>query len=106
MRRGLSSSEREPVSEMWIVDTLTRLIFGDVDHFDSRESLVIDAFRSVDANVLRDTPAQMGDYLRNLGVREMIHLVTRIRTQIDSDASAMLGDATAGLATLHRRGTL
>lgn len=105
MRHGLSSSEREPVSEMWIVDTFTRLIFGDVDQFDSREKLVIEAFRNVDANVLRDTPAQMGDYLRNLGVREMIHLVARIRKQLESDASAMLGDAKAGLATLHRRGT-
>lgn len=106
MRRDLNSSEREPVSEMWIVDTFTRLIFGDVDHFDSRESLVIDAFRSVDTNVLRDTPAQMGDYLRNLGVREMIHLVARIRKQIENDTNAMLGDAKAGLATLHRRGAV
>ena len=72
-------SENDVISEMAIVDTFTKLIFEDAGGFSARESLIIEAFREVDANVLRDSPEEMGDYLRNLGVREMIHLVSRLK---------------------------
>jgi len=71
-----------PISEMNIVDSFTRLIFGDESGFSARELMIIEAFRGVDANVLMDTHREMGEYLRNLGVKEMIHLVARIREQL------------------------
>jgi len=68
-----------PISEMAIVDTITKLIFGEEDDYDSRELTIIQALRSVDANVLLDSHRDMGGYLRALGVAEMIQLVTRVR---------------------------
>jgi hypothetical protein len=70
----------EPVGEMAIVDTFTKLIFGEVDAFSSSEELIIQAFRRVDHSVVLDSHRDMGIYLRALGVAEMIQQVTRVQT--------------------------
>jgi hypothetical protein len=81
-------SEREdvPVTEMEIVNTLTKLIFGD-EIITLQELEIVEGFRSVDANVLRDSHAELGEYLRNMGVREMIQLVSRVRQQMHDDTN-------------------
>lgn len=66
---------------MAIVTTFTKLIFGE-EGYTERELLIIEAFRSVEAEVLRDSHTEMGEYLRNLGVREMIQLVSHLRQHI------------------------
>ena len=76
-----------PVTEMAIVNTFTKLIFGDEAN-SPRELSIIQAFRSVDANVLRDSHAELGEYLRNLGVREMIQLVSRLRQHMKETAAS------------------
>ncbi len=81
MQRAYNTSDAGPVTEMTIVNTFTKLIFGD-ECYTARELSIIGAFRSVDANVLRDSQQEMGEYLRNLGVREMIQLVSRVRQQL------------------------
>jgi hypothetical protein len=81
VQRSYKEDEMDPVTEMAIVDTFTKLIFGDED-LSERESLITDAFRSVNPDVLRDSYQEMGEYLRNLGVREMIQLVSRVRQHI------------------------
>lgn len=82
MRREHNIDENNVVSEMTIVDTFTKLIFGMEGECTAMEQRVIEAFRAVDDNVYRDSPSEMGEYLRNLGVREMIQLVTRVREEI------------------------
>ncbi|MAT94412.1 MAG: hypothetical protein CME59_17670 [Halioglobus sp.] len=77
---------------MAVVDTFTRLIFDEADELGAREQVIIEAFRSVDDNVLMDTLPEMGEYLRNLGVREMIHLVARIREHIQAQAGLAAGE--------------
>ena len=77
--RAVYAPVAEPVSEMAIVDTFTRLIFGDEEGYSSPEHSIIAAFRAVDPNVFSDTHAEMGEYLRSLGVSEMIQLVSRLR---------------------------
>jgi hypothetical protein len=81
-------NDNGPITEMAIVNTFTRLIFGEEEGYASRELLIIEAFRAVDANVLRDSQQEMGEYLRNLGVREMIQLVSRLRQYLQADAEA------------------
>lgn len=76
-----------PVTEMAIVNTFTKLIFGDEAN-SPRELSIIQAFRSVDANVLRDSHEELGEYLRNLGVREMIQLVSRLRQHMKENAES------------------
>jgi hypothetical protein len=66
-------------TEMEIVDTFTRLIFGDREAMSPQELLVVDALRSVEDDVACDDLAAMSVYLRALGVQEMISLVSRVR---------------------------
>ena len=84
----------ELVSEMAIVDTFTKLIFGEEDTFSPSEELIIRAFRLVDHRVALDCHRDMGIYLRALGVAEMIQLVTRVQTS--------LVDGMQALAPVHK----
>jgi hypothetical protein len=97
MQRAHSSSEGGPVSEMAIVDTFTKLIFGEENDYSARELLIIQAFRAVDTNVLADTHRAMGEYLRAQGVREMIQLVSQVRMQLQ---------LLSGLDTLNSKANL
>ena len=68
-----------PVSEIAIVDTFTKLIFGEEGGFSSSEELIIQALRLVDHSVAQDSYREMGTYLRALEVTEMVQLVTRVQ---------------------------
>tara|TARA_R110002110_G_scaffold405241_1_gene624227 strand:- start:62518 stop:62847 length:330 start_codon:yes stop_codon:yes gene_type:complete len=78
MQRSSQVSDSGRVSEMSIVDTFTKLILGQEERFDDGEQLIIRALRKVEAAVSDDSHRDMGNYLRALGVREMIHLVIRV----------------------------
>ena len=59
-------------SEMAIVDTFTKLIFGEEEEFSSSEELIIQALRLADTSVAPDTRRDLGQYLRALGVAEKV----------------------------------
>ena len=82
MEQARMTGEFSAFSEMAIVDTFTKLIFAGDDSYDKRELLIIKAFRSVDPNVVFDSHRDMGEYLKDLGVREMIKLVGRVQRQL------------------------
>lgn len=84
MKRSRDSKGGGPVSEMAIVDTFTKLIFGEDRCYSARELHIIQALRMVDTNVVFDSHRDMGAYLRALGVQEMIKLVTRVHRQLAS----------------------
>jgi len=95
VRKSDNKNENGPVTEMAIVNTFTKLIFGD-EVRSPRELSIIASFRSVDAGVLRDSHEELGEYLRNLGVREMIQLVSRLRQHMNDpafDPAAIRGQA-------------
>jgi uncharacterized protein YunC (DUF1805 family) len=75
-------AEEDPVSEIAIVDTFTRLIFGDEDDYSATELLIIQAFRLEDTSVALDSHRDMGQYLRALGVRELVQLVSAVRERL------------------------
>jgi hypothetical protein len=79
MKHTFDFSQRDSASEMAIVDTFTKLIFGEEAEYSDGELQIIQALRIVDDNVALDGHADMGVYLRALGVREMIGLVSRVR---------------------------
>jgi hypothetical protein len=95
-----SNNQAGAPSEMAIVDTFTKLIFGE-EHYSGREDLVIAALRLVDSNVTLDSHRDMGQYLRALGVNEMIRLVSRVETQLE-DGLQVLASATAPARTARR----
>ena len=89
---GYSFIEGGAVSEMAIVDTFTKLIFGEDDEFSSRELLIIQAMRAVDNNVTLDDHRAMGEYLSALGVQEMIQLVSRVRQRLADGVAVLTKD--------------
>ena len=91
MKRAQTSPEAGQVSEMAIVDTFTKLIFGEESQYSNSELLIIQAFRHADHNVLLDSHRDMGAYLRALGVGEMIKLVSKVQVQL-ADDDAVLAD--------------
>jgi hypothetical protein len=106
VQRSGDISDNGPITEMAIVDTFTKLIFGEDEGYGPRELLIIEAFRAVDANVLRDSQKEMGEYLRNLGVREMIQLVSRLRQYVQEDAETLASSRgqAASSASTHSPG--
>ena len=71
-------------SEMEIVDTFTRLIFGAGQVLSPREQAILTALCSVDDHAAQrdseDDLQEVGAYLRALGVTEMIRLVGKVRS--------------------------
>lgn len=98
MQRTTTVSEAGAVSEIAIVDTFTKLIFGEEEYSD-RELLIIRAFRSVDSSVLLETHRDMGSYLRVLGVREMIQLVSLVQDQLLRGLQALPGSGSQATLT-------
>jgi len=82
MKRLQINTDASQVGEMAIVDTFTKLIFGEESLYSNRELLIIQAFRNVDHNVVFDSHRDMGAYLRVLGVGEMIKLVSIVQNQL------------------------
>ena len=93
MQRAINVSEIGPASEMAIVDTFTKLIFGEENDYSSRELMIIQAFRTVDNNVLMDSHHNMGAYLRALGVREMIDIVSQVREHLLCGVESLSGNS-------------
>ena len=73
-----SFTDTQP-SELEIVDTFTKLIFGSEQDYTATELSIIGVLRLVDNNVALDRVEDMGVYLQALGVNEMIKLVSRVR---------------------------
>ncbi|MEP4486961.1 MAG: hypothetical protein ABJ013_15125 [Halioglobus sp.] len=97
MQRAYLKKQTNGVSEMAIVDTFTKLIFGESALYSSQELLIIQALRSADANVAFDSHGDMGGYLRALGVAEMIHLVADVQQQLASPVPAFVTETPAAV---------
>lgn len=89
MPHAHSSNDDSPISEMSIVDTFTKLIFGEEGGYSRRELSIIQALRMVEVSVLADSHRDMGAYLRTMEVREMIELVARVRRQLDNAPASL-----------------
>jgi hypothetical protein len=85
MRYALEKQKEGPMSEMAIVNTFTKLIFGE-DDFSAREVAIIEALQSMNNGVSCATRKAVGEYLRNLGVREMIDLVSSLQKSLSDCA--------------------
>lgn len=82
------------ISEMAIVDTFTKLIFGEDREYTDQEIQIIDAFSLAEFGVPSRDPSVLGAMLRELGVRQMIDLVVRVRDVLSMQASVVPGQTT------------
>jgi len=74
---------------MAIVDTFTKLIFGD-EEFSDRESAIIESLCTVIPDLHNEGHRDLGEYLRDLGVSEMIQLVSRVRQRTNAGSTPAL----------------
>jgi hypothetical protein len=102
MKSGYSFIQESAVSEMAIVDTFTKLIFGEEKFFSEAELLIVQALRSTEPNVALDGHRDMGVYLRALGVKEMIKLVSQVQFQMASGRNRQPSRIGSG-ADFHQR---
>lgn len=93
-------NEMPPFSKMEIVDTFTKLIFGELE-YSADELLIIQACRAVDVNVSSDNHSAMGEYLRAMGVREMVQLVAQVQGRLSAESVAALAAGDMDTATGH-----
>jgi hypothetical protein len=84
--------------DMEIVDTFTRLIFAEDQGFGRREHAIVEALRCCEQTLYAGDTAAMGEFLRALGVTEMIALVSKVHAQMDTLPAARL--ANHGPATI------
>ena len=89
---------------MTIVDTFTKLIFGEEGCYDELELQIIQSLRLAEPNVALDDHHDMGVYLRALGVTEMIKLVARVKAQMSSHHSRPPGRIGSGAGLLQPLG--
>ena len=82
MKRYTGQFSQDAPTELEIVDTFTKLIFGEANDYSGQELMIIEALRRTDSNVSLDSQKDMGVYLRALGVREMIGLVARVQASM------------------------
>lgn len=104
MKRTEQSGDTASPSEMVIVDTFTRLIFGDAGGFSRSELQVIEALRVVEPDVATDNLGAMGDYLRALGVAEMIELVSRVQYSATHGPVPVSPGSSGGVSSATRAG--
>ena len=103
MQQTQDLDEGGAVSEMAIVDTFTKLIFGqDEGQYDGLERLIIQTLRLVDASVAVDSYRDMGHYLRAMGVAEMIQLVAQVQAQLAGGLHYVANNGSTG-SILDRR---
>lgn len=101
MKSRYSFLQESAVSEMAIVDTFTKLIFGEETFFSDMELLIVQALRATEPNVALDGHRDMGFYLRALGVKEMIKLVSQVQLQMASGRNPRPGRIEPG-ADFHQ----
>ena len=101
MIRGSKSKCDDVPGEMVIVDTFTKLIFGEDVEYSDQELQIIQALRNADHNVSLDNHRDMGVYLRALGVGEMIGLVLRVQEQLSTGVPVIAGSVSAPGHSYH-----
>ena len=74
-----ASADDMMIDEMSIVDVLTKLIFNADARLEGDELLVIDLLAQVDTSLKHASRRYVSEYLRSMGVDEMIKAVNRIK---------------------------
>jgi hypothetical protein len=107
MAQTMDRDAAAAVNEMAIVDTFTKLIFGQESHYSGPELGIILTLKMIDDNVTLDCHRDLGVYLRALGVREMIGLVSKVSNamvkgiHLERSARLTLSELPPGLAQRH-----
>jgi hypothetical protein len=81
----MSSNGSVSIDEVSIVDTCTKLIFGDRKALNETDVLIVAALQLSDGLLEEGTLEAIGNHIRQMGVEEMIRLVGRAKQRLDSN---------------------
>ena len=82
-----SKESNSTVDEMAIVDVLTKLIFDAESDLDDTEQLIIHLLAQQDSSIVNARRRDISEYLRAMGVDEMIHTVANIKEHLENQQS-------------------
>ncbi|MFT5692951.1 MAG: hypothetical protein ACI92E_002287 [Oceanicoccus sp.] len=88
--------------EISIVDVLTKLIFDAESDLDETEFLVIRLLGQLDSSVVNASRRDVSEYIRSMGVDEMILVVERIKGLIEQQQELIAAGTFVSSRTLHR----
>ena len=98
MKRKQKISERGSVSEMAIVDTFTKLIFGEDSRYSNHELMIIQALRMVDTARRLGLKVMMGSMSESTIGSAAIAQLAPLVDHLDNDGTLLLdGDVATGL---------
>ena len=86
--------------EMSIVDVLTKLIFDAEVELHGTELLVVELLGQVDTSLAASSRRDVGEYLRAMGVDEMIAVVNRIKRLLDCQQGVIAASGCDGGSSL------
>lgn len=89
------------LDEMAIVDVLTRLIFDADAELQGSERLLLELLEQVDESLLGAPRRDISEYLRSMGVDEMILLVNRLKQMIDHRHHLIASQSVSKITGLH-----
>lgn len=88
--------------EISIVDVLTKLIFDAESDLNETESLVIRLLGQLDSSVVNASRRDISEYIRSMGVAEMILVVERTKSLIEQQRELIAAGALISGRALHR----
>ena len=90
------------IDEMSIVDVMTKLIFDSDSELDSTELLVVELLGQVDHSLATESRRDVSEYLRAMGVDEMILVVGKIKKQLEQQQGLIAATISPNGRSLHR----
>ncbi len=86
-----SKKDQRLIDEMSIVDIFTQLIFDAESELDDREELILDLLADHDEVLLNASRRDFSEYLRAMGVDEMIKVVAILKSQYERQREYLAG---------------
>lgn len=79
----LANNDKGVINEMSIVDVFTKLIFDAEAVLNDTEAQIVDCLELVEGPQIHSPRREIGEFLRSMGVDEMISLVAKVKSKMD-----------------------
>ncbi|MEH6557537.1 MAG: hypothetical protein V7459_06580 [Oceanicoccus sp.] len=79
----LANNDKGTVDEMSIVDVFTKLIFDAEAVLNDTEVQIVDCLGLIESSLTHSPRREIGEFLRSMGVDEMISLVATVKCKMD-----------------------
>ncbi len=79
----LANNDKGVIDEMSIVDVFTQLIFDADAVLNDTEVQIIDCLELIEGSLTHSSRRDVGEFLRSMGVDEMISLVAKVKRKMD-----------------------